>query len=115
MRAAGLLSSRIIVEGVGVLLTAPHEGQHVGRRRFVDSDRSTWEPQIGKVDSEPEPIGGASTFADQREVFGRERVMPDDQAASFDDLWAINSRRDFKRAVKAMLAGSAIKQSDPTR
>ncbi len=26
------------------------------------------------------------------------------KAASFDDLWAINSRRDFKRAVKAMLA-----------
>ena len=38
-----------------------------------------------------------------------------DKAASFDDLWAINSRRDFKRAVKAMLADSAIKQSDPTR
>ena len=37
------------------------------------------------------------------------------KAASFDDLWAINSRRDFKRAVKAMLADSAIKQSDPTR
>ncbi len=31
------------------------------------------------------------------------------QAASFDDLWAINSRRDFKRAVKAMLAGPAVK------
>ena len=37
------------------------------------------------------------------------------KAASFDDLWAINSRRDFKRAVKAMLAGSVIKQSDPSR
>jgi hypothetical protein len=24
-------------------------------------------------------------------------------AASFDDLWAINSRRDFKKAVKAMI------------
>jgi hypothetical protein len=32
------------------------------------------------------------------------------KAASFDDLWAINSRRDFKRAVKAMLTPSAIKQ-----
>lgn len=31
------------------------------------------------------------------------------QAASFDDLWAINSRRDFKRAVKAMLVGPAVK------
>ena len=37
------------------------------------------------------------------------------KAASFDGLWAINSRRDFKRAVKAMLAGSAIKQIDPSR
>ena len=37
------------------------------------------------------------------------------EAASFDDIWAINSRRDFKRAVKAMLAVSAIKQSSPTR
>ena len=26
------------------------------------------------------------------------------EAASFDDLWAINSHRDFKRAVKAMFA-----------
>ena len=32
------------------------------------------------------------------------------KAASFDDLWAINSRCDFKRAVKAMFAASAIKQ-----
>ena len=32
------------------------------------------------------------------------------KAASFDDFWAINSRRDFKRAVKAMLAASDIKQ-----
>ena len=31
------------------------------------------------------------------------------QAASFDDIWAINSRRDFKRAVKAMLATPAVK------
>ena len=37
------------------------------------------------------------------------------KAASFDDIWAINSRRDFKRAVKAMLAASAIKQNTPTR
>ena len=35
------------------------------------------------------------------------------KAASFDDMWAINSRRD-KRAVKAMLAASAIKQNSPT-
>ena len=26
------------------------------------------------------------------------------EAASFDAHWAINSRRDFKRAVKAMIA-----------
>ncbi len=37
------------------------------------------------------------------------------KAASFDDIWAINSRRDFKRAVKAMLATSAIKQNSPNR
>jgi hypothetical protein len=37
------------------------------------------------------------------------------KAASFDDLWAISSRRDFKRAVKAMLAPSAIKQNNPIR
>ena len=37
------------------------------------------------------------------------------KAASFDDLWAINNRRDFKRAVKAMLAPSAIKQNNTTR
>jgi len=37
------------------------------------------------------------------------------KAASFDDIWAINNRRDFKRAVKAMLATSAIKPNDPTR
>ena len=37
------------------------------------------------------------------------------KAASFDDIWAINSRRDFKRAVKAMLAASVIKQNSPTR
>ena len=30
-------------------------------------------------------------------------------AASFDDHWAINSRRDFKRAVRAMLAAPAVK------
>ena len=30
------------------------------------------------------------------------------KAASFDDLWAINSRRDFKRAVKAMLAVAVL-------
>ena len=32
-----------------------------------------------------------------------------DKAASFDDLWAINCRHDFKRAVNAMLNPSAIK------
>lgn len=32
------------------------------------------------------------------------------QAASFDDAWAINNRSDFKRAVKAMLAASAVKR-----
>jgi hypothetical protein len=37
------------------------------------------------------------------------------KAASFDDIWAINNRRDLKRAVKAMLATSAIKPNDPTR
>ena len=37
------------------------------------------------------------------------------KTASFDDIWAINSRRDFKRAVKAMLATSAIKQTSPNR
>ncbi len=26
------------------------------------------------------------------------------EAVSFDDQWAINSRRDFRRAVKAMIA-----------
>jgi hypothetical protein len=26
------------------------------------------------------------------------------EAASFDDHWAINSRRDFRRAVRAMTA-----------
>ena len=33
------------------------------------------------------------------------------KATPFDD----NSRRDFKRAVKAMLAASAIKQNSPNR
>jgi hypothetical protein len=33
------------------------------------------------------------------------------KAASFDDI----SRRDFKRAVKAMLAASAIKHNSPNR
>jgi hypothetical protein len=37
------------------------------------------------------------------------------EAASFDDMWAINSRRDFKRAVKAMLAAADIKQHTPMR
>lgn len=37
------------------------------------------------------------------------------EAASFDDLWAINNRRDFKRAVKAMLAVSAVQQDSPSR
>lgn len=37
------------------------------------------------------------------------------EAASFDDMWAINSRRDFKRAVKAMLAASGTKQNNPMR
>ena len=32
------------------------------------------------------------------------------QAVSFDDAWAINNRSDFKRAVKAMLAASAVKR-----
>jgi len=31
-------------------------------------------------------------------------------AVSFDASWAINNRRDFKRAVKAMLATSAVKR-----
>ena len=33
-----------------------------------------WEPQIGKVHGEPEPIGGSPTPADQRHVFGREVI-----------------------------------------
>ena len=37
------------------------------------------------------------------------------QSASFDDLWAINSRRDFKRAVKAMLAAPAVKHDSQSR
>ena len=37
------------------------------------------------------------------------------KAASFDDMWAINSRRDFKRAVKAMFAASGIKQDQTLR
>ncbi|MGO9419850.1 hypothetical protein, partial [Roseiarcus sp.] len=37
------------------------------------------------------------------------------EAASFDDMWAINSRRDFKRAVRAMLAAASIKQNNPMR
>ena len=37
------------------------------------------------------------------------------KAVSFDALWAINSRRDFKRAVKAMLATAASKQNSPNR
>jgi hypothetical protein len=32
------------------------------------------------------------------------------QAVSFDDAWAINNHSDFKRAVKAMLAASAVKK-----
>jgi hypothetical protein len=32
------------------------------------------------------------------------------QAVSFDDAWAINNRSDFKRAVKATLAASAVKR-----
>src|SRR5713101_4366343 len=32
------------------------------------------------------------------------------QAVAFDDAWAINNRSDFKRAVKAMLAVSAVKR-----
>ena len=32
------------------------------------------------------------------------------RAVSFDDAWAINNRSDFKRAVKAMLAASAVKR-----
>ena len=34
------------------------------------------------------------------------------EAVWFDAFWAINSRADFKKAVRAMMA-SAIKQSDP--
>ncbi len=37
------------------------------------------------------------------------------EAASFDDMWAINSRRDFKRAVRAMLAAASIKQNNSMR
>jgi hypothetical protein len=37
------------------------------------------------------------------------------QAASLDDMWAIHSRRDFKRAVKAMLAAPAVKHDDQSR
>jgi hypothetical protein len=33
------------------------------------------------------------------------------EAVWFDAFWAINSRADFKKAVKAMIA-SAIQQSD---
>jgi hypothetical protein len=34
------------------------------------------------------------------------------EAVWFDALWAINSRADFKKAVRAMIA-FAIKQSEP--
>jgi hypothetical protein len=34
------------------------------------------------------------------------------EAVWFDAYWAINSRADFKKAVRVMIA-SAIKQSDP--
>jgi hypothetical protein len=37
------------------------------------------------------------------------------QAASFDDHWAINSRRDFKRAVKAMVTAPAVKHNSQSR
>ena len=37
------------------------------------------------------------------------------EAAWFDAAWAINSRRDFRRAVKAMLAAAAAETDKPAK
>lgn len=34
------------------------------------------------------------------------------QAVWFDAAWAVNNRRDFKRAVKAMITAAAIKPNN---
>lgn len=37
------------------------------------------------------------------------------EAVWFDAAWAINSRRDFQRAVKAMLAAAAVETDNPDK
>ena len=53
--------------------------EHIGGRRFVDAEHTAGKPQIGEVHGKSEPIGGAPPLADQRQVLGRERVMPHDR------------------------------------
>ena len=68
-------------------------------------------------------VEGAKQFAElwgfdvpaSRGMNAVEMIDAAHQAVSFDDACAINNRSDFKRAVKAMLAASAVKRNDQNR
>ena len=80
MRSTGLLPVRVFLDRLGLVSELRRdESQHVGRRRFINFDDSTRVPQIGEMDSEPEPIGGTTSLADQRHVLGRECVVSHDR------------------------------------
>ena len=56
-----------------------YEGEHVGRRRFVDAQRSSGEPKTGEVHGESEPVGRSPPPANQRHVLRREGMIPHDR------------------------------------
>ncbi len=80
MRAASLLPLRVVFERLGVVSQLRRdESQHIRWRHFIDSDDAAWKFQEGEMDREPEPVGGATTFANQCQVFGRECVVAHDR------------------------------------
>ena len=71
---------RVNAEVCRLALNLPgDEKEHIGGWCFFDAKCAAWKPQIGKVHSKPEPIGGSPTPADQRHVLGREHIVPHDQ------------------------------------
>ena len=53
--------------------------EHVGGRYLFDAEHPTGKSEIGEVHGKPQPVGGASTLADQRHVVERECVVTDDR------------------------------------
>ena len=54
------------------------KGEHVGSGSFFTAENSARKFQIRKMHGESQSIGVAPSLTDQRQIIGRERVMPDD-------------------------------------